>query len=276
MPNPLDKYRSGTVSESLPRSKGHGTRCDICLGAKRVSNQPYTTAEMDAKLDKANNTKAEENHRSWWMPIVENYEDDRNGEPPRHASALPASREGPLTVVSAHHDESIERKAKQYHFWPNDVYVKHFGSKPVEEDIESDFDENGDLCSGVKRNPSDDPSPLPRGVVEVFKTSKVGADRRRELDRSDKHIDDGQGERAWTKARLKTRAVVTEESVKTEGDDEARTVLRCAGATAAKANDSDDDDDDSDDFACFAVKKAFNIKNTPADPAKHGKWPSRT
>ena len=91
-------------SETLPRAKGYGPKCDICKYAWPAAHMP---GDQQKYYDENLKDKEPDDETVLvWLGIVSRYEDQKNGvEPDDGGQGLPASRFGPTTTVNE--DDSV-------------------------------------------------------------------------------------------------------------------------------------------------------------------------
>ena len=198
-PNPLKFNRGG--SETLPRCKGYGPNCDVCVGTHRAyyKGSGVTMADINDKCSECGG----EEHVTW-MKHVTCYERKRNGENVHQGGDdVIASALGPQTFVEQEDQEEIVQTTVLSKSWPVAIYKKCFGKDPEPGEVQIGEDMNGNECDVVLRDPKLDTLPLPSGVTTVTKVRRKGAKRRRIADDSKDHIREGQGKDAWSHARGK-------------------------------------------------------------------------
>ncbi len=201
-PNPFKNH----VSETLPRNRGSGAVCDVCAGCwnwAKDSREKKAFAEMQKK-DK-------ELHDDF-MDQREEYINIRNGEPHKGKSSVrarPKSRDGPLTTISSHQVIDVRGTVRMGIFWSVPVYKAYWKQEPNKKLLQL-VDYGAGPILGVVRKSHEDPKDVPDGVVVLDKVFKTGVDKVVEVDRSDQHVREGQGEDTWKKM-VATQSVTAKE-----------------------------------------------------------------
>ena len=249
---------------NLPRCKGYGPRCDICKHAFA-----WACKGTDEKARGAEIQASDEAHEEWMRTCVKPYEDFKNGVDDPKAS-FPESRDGPLTTIEQNDGVDILRTEVLGNFWPVHVFKRFFKEDPPQAAITTEEGDNGAEVEGILRDPSQDPPHLPIGVIQLAKRRTKGAKRKRELDRSDQHVREGQGRDAWNFAKRPLEASAEAAELAGEGDAPTTKYIKLTAAPKPTGNLSDDDDDFSLAFGikCASIRAPAPTKKLPKAKAQ--------
>ena len=221
--------------------------------------------------------------RDKFANIVKAYEAKKNGEDVDLSwldDETLAEREGPLSTINAEKWMGITKEGCMGHFWPKPVLEGWFTNPndPARDTskLVDGEDLTGNKCKGWLRDPTEDPNPLPAGVVRLMSTRSSGARQMTEKSRSDEHLYAGEGDVVWN-ALDKSLAITTEAKT----DEEGRLNLSFARAHT-EANDDVSGDDMDDDFCnvsgmsnFFSTASAASTVDTPRSTIEDAPTPKR-
>ncbi len=241
--------------DTLPRAKGHGTRCDICVGTLRHVG----ASDVDAQIQAC----ATEEGLSSWMEKVHSYERKRNREVDtmhEGLSSVPDSVEGPHGTIHSVHDDDLISEVCVSHFWPAPEFTDFMGREPRPNELEDGQDMHGNDCVGVYRKPHLDKLPLPAGVVVIKRRRKHGLSKKRLEDDTREHIVEGQDKAVYAQLKRKLDVIVC-----ANADDDDQATLSLSRPSPPMGVDIEDSDDD---FAILRPAKAR--KATGETPSMEG------
>ena len=252
MPNPIVAQRD--KSPRLPRCRDFGP-CDICRNVKRKLNGDMTDKNFTASL------KNDEKH-SEFMTQVQVYEAHKNGTPLDEVEGYvrPGDADND-TVINVDSTSHLVYTSHVANFWPKDCYEEHFKQPVDEAKLRKGHNAFGDECMGVIRHAGDDPIETPRQVAKIMKEQKCGVSKIETKDRSQDHIFEGEGERAFEQARRRVD-ISFQSGATAENDRELSTKILGDGG----------DDESDDDFSALASlgfddKKVHRTQPDPPAPS---------